>query len=112
VAFVHDDAIREPASADETEDAIADGSPEHGLSARDDPAGDFEPRDVLRRTRRRRIAARPLREVRGIDRREVCLDQDLPAPGRRVGPLLEPDLVAVQHDRAHRADATRNERVG
>jgi hypothetical protein len=52
--------------------------------------------------------ARPLREVGGVDGRVGRGDEDLPAPGLRVGPFLEPKLVAVQHDRTHRQTVREN----
>ena len=49
------------------------------------------------------IAAGPLREVGRVERRVRRRDDDLAAARNRVRPLLEPQLLAVDHDRAHRA---------
>jgi hypothetical protein len=102
--LVNGDAVGEPAAADEAEDAVTDVPPEHSMAAGDDAAGHLEPGDVLRRARRRRIAARALREVGGIERGVGRNDDDLAAARNRVRPLLEPELFAVEDDRTHDAN--------
>src|SRR5439155_10680998 len=76
---------------------------EHGVADRDDGAAHLEPWDVLRCAGRRGIAARALREVRGVQRRVRLGDQDLVGRGNRIGRLLEPQLLAVEDDSPHRS---------
>ena len=57
VALVHGDRVRETASADQSEDAVAGAPCGHGLAARDHGACDLEPRDVGGRAGRCGIVA-------------------------------------------------------
>src|SRR5439155_25064172 len=75
----------------------------HLVAAGDDAAGDLEAGNVLRSARRSRITARALGEIGRVDPGELGGDGDLVAPGRRVGALLEAELLSVEHDRPHRA---------
>jgi hypothetical protein len=100
-ALVHRHAIGEPAAADEAEDSVADAPVEHGRTACDHRPADLEPGHVLGRAGRRGIPARSLGEIGRVERRVGRGDEHLGAAGSRVRPLLEAQLLAVEHDGTH-----------
>jgi predicted amidohydrolase len=105
VALVHGDSVGEAAAADEPEDAVAGRKAAHGRSRRDDDAGHLEPRNVLRRARRRWVVTCPLGEVCRVHPGKAGRDDELLGAGNRVGSLFEAhDLLAAgpgEDDRPH-----------
>ena len=101
-ALVHDDAVREPAAADEAEDAIARLPAEHLRPAGLDRAGDLETGDVARAAGRRRVRALALRQIGGIEARVRDAHEHLFAARHGIGQLIEPDdLVAAGSGENH-----------
>ena len=95
-AFVHRDAIRQAAAADEAEHAVARRPGGDARPAALDGARDLEPGNVRRRARGRRVAARSLLEVGRVEAGEADAHEHVLIPGDGVRPLLEAhDLVAA-----------------
>ena len=105
VQLVDEHPAREPAAADEAEDAVSRRDRERGRPARDHGAGHLEAGHVGRRPGRGGVATLALRQVGRVQRRVADRDEDVVARRHRVGSLLEPDdLVAAgrgEDDRVH-----------
>jgi predicted amidohydrolase len=111
VALVRDNAVGQPPAADEAEDAVSDLPVPHLLAAGDHVPGNLETWNILGRTGRGRIAPGPLGEVGRIERRILDGHDDLAASRNRVRPRLQPQLLAGDHDRSHRATVSRPRRT-
>jgi hypothetical protein len=111
VPLVHRNTVSETAASDEAEGAVADLPAEDRLSARDDRAANLQPGYVFRSARRCGVAAGPLREVGGVDRRIRLRDDDFLASGLGVGPLFETQFLAVKDNRAHPSTVRETARI-
>ena len=66
-----------------------------------DLAGELEPGDVGRPTRRGRVEAGALREVGAVQARAVHTDEYLAVARLGIGPGLDHELLIGDHERAH-----------
>ncbi len=96
VPLVHEDPAREPATADDPEDAVTGREPARSRPAGDHGSGHLDAGNVGRRAGWGGVAALALREVGRIQRRVADGDEDVVAGRDRIGPIVEPDdLVAA-----------------
>ena len=86
---------------DDPHHPIADRKPLRTRTAIDDLAGELEPRDVLRRTRRRGIEAAPLHHVGAVQAGRPYADEHLARAGRRIRMVLDAQVAVSDRDRAH-----------
>ena len=105
-ALVDDRELGLAAAGDDRHHAVAGLEPLDARAALDDLARQLEAGDVLRRARRRGVAALELVHVGAVEPGAADAHEQVGVAGDRVGVLLDGDRAVPDRGRAHRRDAT------
>jgi hypothetical protein len=96
-------------ASDNRHHAVANREALSGRPKRDDLAGDLHAGDVLRGAGGRRIETTSLHHVRAVQPRRAYAHEHLAGARRRVGVLLDHDLLVANGGGAHLAKPTRSQ---
>ena len=102
LALVDDAQLGLAAAAGDRHHAVAHSEARGARPERSDLAGELEPRDVLRRARRGRIAALALQHVGAVEPGGADAHEHFAGPGFGVGALLDGDVTVGDHGSPHR----------
>ena len=103
LALVHDAQLGLAAAAHDRHHAIALGEARRARAERGDLAGELEPRDVRRRTRRGGVAALALEHVGAVEPGGADAHEHLAGAGLGIGALLNRDVPVGDHGCPHGA---------